>query len=169
VAAVFGAAPLGSAARAVCSRSSPCRAGTMAGMEITDTIHVPDEELQFSYARSGGPGGQNVNKVASKAVLHWSLVANVTLSPDVKARLIARHANRVTIEGELVLQSQRYRDQGRNVEDCRAKLREMILQALHPPKPRKASRPSRGSKERRLAAKRQQSQRKAQRRKAVED
>jgi ribosome-associated protein len=141
----------------------------MARMEITDTIHVPDEELQFSYARSGGPGGQNVNKVASKAVLHWNLVANATLPPDVRSRLCARHANRITAEGELVLQSQRYRDQGRNIEDCRTKLREMILQALHPPKPRKATRPSRGSRERRLAAKRQQSQRKAQRRKATDD
>jgi ribosome-associated protein len=141
----------------------------MAGMEINDTTQVPDEELQFSYARSGGPGGQNVNKVASKAVLHWNLVANTSLAPDVRARLQARHANRITAEGELVLQSQRYRDQGRNVEDCREKLREMILQALHPPRPRKATRPSRGSKERRLTAKRQQSQRKALRRKAVED
>jgi ribosome-associated protein len=141
----------------------------MAGMEITDAIHVPDEELIFSYARSGGPGGQNVNKVASKAVLHWDLAANTTLPPDVRARLRARHANRITAEGQLVLQSQRHRDQGRNVEDCRAKLREMILQALHPPRPRKATRPSRGSKERRLAAKRQQSQRKALRRKAIED
>ncbi len=141
----------------------------MADMEITDAIHVPDEELLFSYARSGGPGGQNVNKVASKAVLHWNVAANTTLPADVKARLRARHANRITAEGELVLQSQRYRDQGRNVEDCRAKLRQMILQALHPPRPRKATKPSRGSKERRLEAKRQQSRRKALRRKAVED
>jgi len=138
-------------------------------MEITATLTVPDEELQFSYARSGGPGGQNVNKVASKAVLHWPIVANTTLPPEVRDRLRARQANRITAEGELVLQSQRYRDQGRNVEDCLAKLREMILQALHPPKPRKATRPSRGSRERRLAAKRQQSHRKAQRRKGAED
>jgi ribosome-associated protein len=138
-------------------------------MEITATIHIPDEELLFSYARSGGPGGQNVNKVASKAVLHWNVAANTTLPPDVTARLRARHGNRITAEGDLVLQSQRYRDQGHNVEDCRAKLREMILQVLHPPRPRRPTRPSRGSKERRLAAKRQQSQRKAQRRKTVED
>jgi len=138
-------------------------------MEITDTIHVPDEELLFSYARSGGPGGQNVNKVASKAILHWNLAANSTLPEEVRERLRTRHANRLTTEGELVLQSQRFRDQGRNVEDCREKLRQMILQALHPPKPRKATRPSRGSRERRLAEKRQQSERKARRRPSSED
>jgi ribosome-associated protein len=138
-------------------------------MEITAAIHVPDEELHFSYARSGGPGGQNVNKVASKAILHWPIVANTTLPPEVRERLRVRHANRITSEGELVVQSQRYRDQGRNIEDCRTKLREMILQALRPPKPRKATKPSRGSRERRLADKRQQAQRKARRRKAIED
>jgi ribosome-associated protein len=138
-------------------------------MEITAAVHVPDEELQFSYARSSGPGGQNVNKVASKAILHWNVAANVSLPPDVRARLCARYANRITAEGELVLQSQRHRDQGRNIEDCRGKLREMILQALRPPKPRRATRPSRGSKERRLAAKRQQSKRKARRRGGMED
>jgi ribosome-associated protein len=138
-------------------------------MEITETIHVPDEELLFSYARSGGPGGQNVNKVASKAILHWNLAANTSLPEGVRERLRTHHANRLTTEGALVLQSQRFRDQGRNVEDCREKLRQMILQALHPPKPRKATRPSRGSRERRLADKRQQSQRKAQRRMASEE
>jgi ribosome-associated protein len=137
----------------------------MAGMDITATLHIPDEELQFTFARSGGPGGQNVNKVASKAVLHWDLSANTTLPPDVRERLRARHANRITAEGELVIQGQRYRDQGRNVEDCRTRLREMVLEVLRPPKPRRATRPSRGSKERRLTTKRQQSERKARRRK----
>src|SRR5947208_7866528 len=97
-------------------------------MEITDAIQVPDDELHFTFARSGGPGGQNVNKVASKAVLRWNLSANTTLPPDVRERLRARHANRITAEGELVLHGQRYRDQARNVEDCRTKLREMILE-----------------------------------------
>jgi ribosome-associated protein len=137
----------------------------MTDMDITATLQIPDEELQFTFARSGGPGGQNVNKVASKAVLHWNLAANATLPPDVKERLRARHANRVTAEGELVLQGQRYRDQGRNVEDCRTKLREMVLEVLRPPRPRKATKPSRGSRERRLTTKRQQAERKARRRK----
>ena len=124
-------------------------------------LTIPDEELQFSFARSGGPGGQNVNKVASKAILHWNVAANATLPPAVKLRLQGQQARRISVEGFLVIQSQRYRDQPRNIEDCREKLREMVLAALHLPKPRRATRPTRGSKERRLTAKKVQSHRKA--------
>jgi len=134
-------------------------------MEITDAIQVPDRELLFSFARSGGPGGQNVNKVASKAVLHWNLGVNTSLPDDVRERLRARQRRRITTEGELVIQGQRFRDQAKNIEDCRARLREMILDALAAPKARRPTKPSRGSKERRMAAKRQQAQRKASRRK----
>jgi ribosome-associated protein len=133
-------------------------------MDITDVIAVPDEELQFTFARSGGPGGQNVNKVASKAILRWDLAGNSSLPADVKERLRARQRRRITVEGALVIQSQRYRDQGRNVEDCRDKLREMVLEVLTPPRPRKATKPSRGAHERRLAAKKRQASRKSRRR-----
>jgi ribosome-associated protein len=139
-------------------------------MDITDAILIPDEELHFTFARSSGPGGQNVNKVASKAILHWNLSANTSLPPDVRERLRSQQANRLTTEGELVVQGQRFRDQTRNVEDCLTRLREMVLRALHPPRPRKPTRPSKGSRQRRLANKRQQSQKKAARRRpAVED
>jgi ribosome-associated protein len=133
------------------------------------SLTIPDEELHFSFARSGGPGGQNVNKVASKAVLHWDLAANTSLPPEVKERLRAREANRLTAEGVLVIQSQRYRDQPRNIEDCRDKLREMVTLALSVPRRRKATRPTRGARERRLEGKRQQAQRKARRRKPSGD
>jgi ribosome-associated protein len=133
-------------------------------MEITETIMIPDDELRFTFARSGGPGGQNVNKVASKAILHWALGANTTLPTEVKDRLRRHHGKRLTTEGLLVIHGQRFRDQARNIEDCRDRLREMILQALVAPRTRKATRPSRGSKLRRLEAKRRQSQRKASRR-----
>jgi ribosome-associated protein len=138
-------------------------------MEITPRIEVPDEELHFRFARSGGPGGQNVNKVASKAVLHWDLSANASLPPEVRQRLVARQRRRLTTEGVLVVQSQRFRDQARNVEDCRAKVREMILEALQAPRPRKATRPTWASRERRLAAKKHQARRKGLRRKPTGD
>jgi ribosome-associated protein len=138
-------------------------------MDITSTLHIPDEELLFSFARSGGPGGQNVNKVASKAVLHWDLEANVSLPAGVKERLRGQQRRRLTTEGVLVIQGQRFRDQARNIEDCRERLRVMVLEALHPPRPRKATKPSGASHERRLDAKRQQSRRKASRRKPAGD
>src|SRR5437773_798944 len=138
-------------------------------MDITAPLQVPDSELVFTLARPGGPGGQNVNQVASKAILHWNLEANTTLPADVKDRLRRHHKKRLTAEGELVLQGQRYCDQAKNIEACRDKLRQMILQALHVPKPRRPTKPTRGSKERRLDAKRRQSQRKAARKHGGEE
>jgi ribosome-associated protein len=134
-------------------------------MHITHALEIPERELAWSFARSGGPGGQNVNKVASKAVLRWDLSANTSLPADLKERLQARQRRRLTNEGWLVVTSERFRDQLRNIEDCRAKVREMVLEVLHPPKRRKATLPSRGAKERRLTAKKRQGQRKALRRK----
>jgi ribosome-associated protein len=133
-------------------------------LDINDRIRIPDEELSWSFVRSGGPGGQNVNKVASKAVLRWNLVASPSLPADVKARLQEQQRQRITNDGDLLVTSQRYRDQERNREDCEEKLRQMVLQALTPPKPRKKTKPTRGAKERRLAAKRHRAATKAIRR-----
>jgi ribosome-associated protein len=138
-------------------------------LDVSDRIHIPDAEFQWTFVRSGGPGGQNVNKVASKAVLRWDLAASPSVPDEVKARLRTLQRRRITADGELVLSSQRYRDQGRNVEDCLEKLRAMVLQAMVVPKARKPTRPSRGSKEARLRAKRQRSLAKARRRPALED
>src|SRR5579863_2295875 len=99
-------------------------------MNVTETIQIPESELRFTFARSGGPGGQNVNKVASKAVLHWDFAANTSLPADVKARFAEQNRWRITTDGVLVLDSQRYRDQAKNVADCVDKLRAMVLRAL---------------------------------------
>jgi ribosome-associated protein len=137
--------------------------------EITPPLRIPDGELQWSFVRSGGPGGQNVNKVASKAVLRWNLAASPSLPEDVKARLRTKQQNRITTDGDLIVTSQRYRDQERNKEDCLEKLRHMILEALVAPKQRKRSKPSRASRERRLQTKRHRSNIKKSRRPAMDE
>ena len=138
-------------------------------LEVNHRIHIPESEFQWSFVRSGGPGGQNVNKVASKAVLHWDLGASPSLPQVVKTRLANLNRRRVTTEGVLVLTSQRYRDQDRNRQDCLDKLRELVLEAATLPKPRKPTKPTRGSQERRLQAKKRQSERKGRRRGVGED
>lgn len=131
---------------------------------INGRIQIADDELTWSFVRSGGPGGQNVNKVASKAVLRWRVNESPGVPADVKARFCAFYRSRITQEGELVLSSQRFRDQDRNRQDCLDKLREMLELASVAPRVRKKTRPTRGSQERRLAAKRHRAGMKQQRR-----
>jgi len=138
-------------------------------MHVNDRLTIPDEEFQWTYARSGGPGGQNVNKVASKAVLRWLATENATLPADVKARLLQQQRHRLVDGGELLLTSQRYRDQDRNREDCLEKLREMVLRAAVPPKVRRPTKPSRGSRQARLKEKKRRSGLKAGRRRPAEE
>ena len=137
-------------------------------LQINDRFGIPDEELSFTFARSGGPGGQNVNKVSSKAILHWSLAANTSVPAEVKHRLRTLHRNRITGDDELVIQSQEFRDQERNKLACLDKLREFLLQAVFVPKARRKSKPSRGSKERRLQAKKKRSSIKSGRGKVID-
>ncbi|MEX1097448.1 MAG: alternative ribosome rescue aminoacyl-tRNA hydrolase ArfB [Planctomycetales bacterium] len=127
-------------------------------------VAVPRSEFEFSFVRSSGPGGQNVNKVATKARLRWPVLESPSLPEDVRERFVARNRRRITREGEFVISSQRYRDQARNVADCLDKLREMLADAAVAPKRRKKTKPSRGARERRLTEKRQQSERKRRRR-----
>jgi ribosome-associated protein len=133
----------------------------MPTLNITTRIVIPEEELQFSFARSGGPGGQNVNKVNSKATLRWNPSASVALPEDVRARFLAKFANRLTNEGEIVITGQESRDQPKNIASCLEKLRQMVLQVLVPPKKRRPTKPTKGSKQRRLNAKKQRSEVKA--------
>jgi ribosome-associated protein len=135
-------------------------------LSINNDIQILSDEYAITFARSGGPGGQNVNKVNSKAVLRWTVYGSRSLPYDVLARFIDKYRNRLTSDGELILTSQRYRDQGRNVDDCVVKLREMILTVLSPPVKRRPTKPTRSSVKRREEAKRQQSRKKEQRRSA---
>jgi len=131
---------------------------------IDSNIHIPSKELTLTFARSAGPGGQNVNKVNSKAVLRWNVIASPNLPGDVKSRFLQRFPQRINQLGEVVLASDRHRDQPQNISACYEKLRELILAVLVAPRKRKATRPSRGSVERRLQSKRRSTQKKQQRR-----
>jgi ribosome-associated protein len=133
-------------------------------LSVTTDLSVPLRELRFTFSRSSGPGGQNVNKLNTKATLRWNVRESASLADDVRARFIQRYRNRLTSGGELVLTSQRFRDQGRNVADCLAKLRSMLAEAAVPPVPRKPTKPTRGARVRRRQEKRAQSERKRLRR-----
>ena len=115
-------------------------------LQVNGRIRIPEDEFEFTYARSSGPGGQNVNKVNSKALLRWPVTVSPSLPEEVRGRFIQRYRSRLTEAGEILISSQRYRDQGRNVDDCLDKLREMILAVATRPKTRKATKPSRASR-----------------------
>ncbi len=122
-------------------------------LAITASLVIPLDEFAFEFARSGGPGGQNVNKVNSKATLRWKPLESPSLPPPARDRLVRAAASRMTREGELLITSQLTRDQGRNVADCLDKVRQLVLLALHPPKTRRAGRPTLGSQKRRVESK----------------
>jgi ribosome-associated protein len=122
-------------------------------LRVTDRIWIPEAELRVAFARSGGPGGQNVNKVNSKVELRWSPASSTALGADDRAWLLEKLAGRLTNDGELLVTSERTRDQAKNREDAQAKLAAIVAAALFRPKKRRATRPTRGSKERRIGAK----------------
>lgn len=138
-------------------------------LTITPQLQIPLREFEFTFSRSSGPGGQNVNKLNTKALLRWRVTTSPSLPEPVLRRLAAKHPRRITSGGDLLIVSQRFRDAGRNVADCLEKLRQMLAEAARPVRPRKPTRPTRASVRRRIENKRQHSQKKRARRNADPD
>lgn len=126
----------------------------MQDIVVTPRVTIPAGELAFAFARSGGPGGQNVNKVSSKVELRWNPTTSAALTDDDRAWLVQRLRSRLTSDGTLIVTSTATRDQAKNRDDATSKLALIVRAALDRPRPRRATRPSRAVKRRRLADKR---------------
>jgi ribosome-associated protein len=132
----------------------------MKSLRVNEQLCIPAKDLSWSAARSSGPGGQNVNKVASKVTLRFDLRGCEALSGTQKARLRKLAGKRMDASGGLLISAQAQRSQQQNLERARASLRRLIAAALLAPKPRRETKPTAGSKRRRLQAKRHQSEKK---------
>ena len=133
-------------------------------LPINNTLSISRDELKFTFARSSGPGGQNVNKVNTKAVLRWRVCESPSMPEELRDRFLQRFRNRINAQGFLVLSSDRFRDQRRNVRDCEEKLRQLVLSIATPEIPRKRTRPPRRVAESRLRNKKAVSKKKELRR-----
>jgi ribosome-associated protein len=137
-------------------------------LRITERIAINEDELEERFVRASGPGGQNVNKVATAVELRFDLAHSPSLPPEVRARAVRLAGRRLTDEGVLIIRAERFRTQERNREDARERLSELLRSAAVAPKRRIATKPTRAAKERRREAKAQRSRVKSLRRRGVE-
>lgn len=126
-------------------------------LQITPRLAIGEEEIEERFVRASGPGGQNVNKLSTAVQLRFNLEGSASLRADVKERLARIAGKRMTSDGFLVINAQRFRTQERNRQDALDRLAELIRQALPPPVPRRATKPTLASKKRRIEGKKQRS------------
>jgi len=124
-------------------------------LQITPTILIDEDELQFEYVRASGPGGQNVNKVATAVQLRFDIANSPTLASDIKGRLIRLAGKRVNTDGVLIIEARRFRTQEKNREDAIRRFTFLVQKAAAKPKKRLKTVPTKASRERRLKAKKQ--------------
>ena len=131
------------------------------------SMTVPKEEITYSYSRSSGAGGQHVNKVNTRVTLRWHVANSKSISDDLRARFISKFSHRLTSRGELIISSEKFRDQKRNQEDCNLRLMNLLEQAATPEKPRRKTKPTRSSQQKRLDTKKAHSNKKQLRQKII--
>ena len=132
-------------------------------MRIDDTLEIPDAELSYATSRSGGPGGQNVNKLETKVTLRFDVAGSPSLSEEQRAKIRERLATRIGKDGVLQVSSQRHRTQAANKEAAELRFAELLRGALAEEAPRRPTKPSRAARQRRLEEKRRRSRRKRER------
>jgi ribosome-associated protein len=132
----------------------------MPTIPVTLTIAIDEREINERFVRASGPGGQNVNKVATAVELRFDIAAS-SLPPDVKARLVALAGHRATADGVLLIDSREYRTQGQNRDAARARLVALLQHAARPPKKRKPTKPKKSAREKRLVSKKRRGEIKA--------
>lgn len=133
-------------------------------MQVNADIQIPEQELEFRFVLASGPGGQNVNKVATAVQLRFDASRSASLPEPVRERLAVLAGSRMTKEGVVVITAKRHRTQERNRQDARERLLDLLRRAAQPPKKRRPTRPSRAARERRLRDKRARSEKKQARR-----